>query len=96
MKEIWLAIAAIGMCALVMLVGTVFSIVVFADYWKGTARASLIKKQTGIEYTWREAAQIQNMYDQNNVRIIFSGEEKEATNAKQRRDAEILSQNMVK
>ena len=82
MKEIWLAIA-IGMCALVMmLVGTVFSIVVFADYWNGTARASLIKKQTGIEYTWREAAQIQNMYDQNNVRIIFSGEEKEATNAK--------------
>ena len=41
------------------------------DYWNGTSRASLIKKQTGVEYTWREAAQIKHMYDQNNVKIIL-------------------------
>ena len=35
-----------------------------SDYWNGTVKASLIKKQTGIEYTWREAAQI----DRNNRR----------------------------
>ena len=52
------------------------AIFVSVDYWRGTAKASLIKKQTGIEYTWREAAQIKNMYDQNNVRIIFDGDEK--------------------
>lgn len=64
--------------AFIVLAATIFSFGAFVDYWNGTARASLIKKQTGIEYTWREAAQIQNMYDQNNVRIIFSREEKEA------------------
>ena len=81
MKEI-LQFIAFGVCAFVILVIISISIGVFLDYWNGTARASLIKKQTGIEYTWREAAQIQNMYDQNNVRIVFSGEEKRAKNDK--------------
>ena len=64
------------MCVVILLAVTVLSISIYSDYWNGTARASLIKKQTGIEYTWREAAQIQNMYDQSNVRIIFCKEEK--------------------
>ena len=61
---------------LVGLILLAFSLVAISDYWNGTAKASLIKKQTGIEYTWREAAQIKNMYDQNNVRISFDGDEK--------------------
>lgn len=56
---------------LCMIIGMALLAGIFIDYWNGTARASLIKKQTGIEYTWREAAQIKNMYDRNNIRIVF-------------------------
>jgi hypothetical protein len=47
----------------------------FVDYWNGTARSDLIFKQTGIRYTWREAAQIKTMYDQQNVRISFDSKQ---------------------
>ena len=69
----WLLILASVVVTISLLA---FSLGAISDYWNGTAKASLIKKQTGIEYTWREAAQIKNMYDQNNVRISFDGDEK--------------------
>ena len=50
-----------------LVIASIVSIVtlqaVFSDYWNGTARASLIQKQTGIQYTWREAAQIKGDTD---------------------------------
>lgn len=52
MKDIMQFIAFVVL-AFIMLGVTIFSFGVFVDYWNGTARASLIKKQTGIEYTWR-------------------------------------------
>ena len=64
-KEFCLILLAISVLCLFV----IFSCGAFIDYWNGTARASLIKKQTGIEYTWREASQIHNIYDRNNIRI---------------------------
>lgn len=74
MKDTVLTIAFVVSALIVMAVVfiSVGAFVEFVDYWNGTAKASLIKKQTGIEYTWREAAQIQSIDDKNNVRIIFS------------------------
>ena len=71
---IWWVTSLGGLLVAVILLS--FFCFVLVDYWNGTAKASLIKKQTGIEYTWREAAQIENMYDQNNVRINFDGDKK--------------------
>jgi len=49
---------------------------VFVDYWNGSARSEIIYKQTGVRYTWREAAQLKTMYDQQNLRIIIAEEPK--------------------
>lgn len=52
---------------------------VLSDYWSGSAKASIIEKQTGVKYTWREAAQFNIIYDaQNqNVCVVFERCEEE-------------------
>ena len=45
------------------------------DYWNGSAKASIIEKQTGVKYTWREAAQFKTIYDAQNMRVVIEHRE---------------------
>lgn len=48
-----------------------FGIGIAVDYWNGSAKAAIIERQTGVKYTWREAAQFKTIYDAQNVRVII-------------------------
>lgn len=54
-----------------VVIGSILCFGLVADYWSGSAKASIIEKQTGVKYTWREAAQFKTIYDAQNVRVVF-------------------------